>query len=263
MSRSNLGITQRVMAIAQQSSSSAWLYAIASVVIVSLLSLIGLAAFTADQRRIKSIIFLMVSLATGSLFADAVLELLPESYQRSGAQAGLSVLAGIYLFFLLERLLHWRHEHSLQGTAFGYLNLAADAIHNFTDGAIIGASYLASIPIGVSTTVAVIAHEIPHELGNFFVLLYAGFSRTRALFYNFLSALFAIAGTMLALTVGSRVGRFSDFMLPFAAGGFLYIAGSDLLPELQKEATLQKSMLQLAAMSFGAGIIWVLTQITS
>ncbi len=174
------------MAVVQQAPSTAWLYAIVSVVIVSLLSLIGLAAFTADQRRIRSIIFLMVSLATGSLFADAALELLPESYQRSGPQAGLSVLAGIYIFFLLERLLHWRHKHSLEGTAFGYLNLAADAIHNFTDGAIIGASYLVSVPVGVSTTVAVIAHEIPHELGNFFVLLYAGFLRTRTLFYNFL-----------------------------------------------------------------------------
>jgi zinc and cadmium transporter len=251
------------MAVVQQAPSTAWLYAIVSVVIVSLLSLIGLAAFTADQRRIRSIIFLMVSLATGSLFADAALELLPESYQRSGPQAGLSVLAGIYLFFLLERLLHWRHKHSLEGTAFGYLNLAADAIHNFTDGAIIGASYLVSIPIGVSTTVAVIAHEIPQELGNFFVLLYAGFSRTRALFYNFLSAIFAIAGTVLALMVGSRAIRFSDFMLPFAAGGFLYIAGSDLLPELQKEATMQKSMLQLAAMTFGAAIIWLLKQVGS
>ena len=92
----------------------------------------------------------------------------------------------------------------------------------------------------------------------FFVLLYAGFSRTRALFCNFLSALFAIAGTLLALPVGSRAGRFSDFMLPFAAGGFLYIAGTDLLPELQKEATLQKSMLQFAAMGFGVAIIWFL-----
>ena len=90
------------------------------------------------------------------------------------------------------------------------------------------------------------------------MLLYAGFSRTRALFCNFLSALFAIAGTLLALPVGSRAGRFSDFMLPFAAGGFLYIAGTDLLPELQKEATLQKSMLQFAAMGFGVAIIWFL-----
>jgi len=250
------------MAIAPQGPPSPWLYAITSVAVVSLLSLIGLAAFTADQSRIKRIIFLMVSLATGSLFADATLELLPASYQRSGAEAGLWVLAGIYVFFLLERLLHWRHGHSLQGTAFGYLNLAADAIHNFTDGAIIGAAYLAGIPIGISTTVAVIAHEIPHELGNFFVLLYAGFSRTRALFYNLLSALFAIAGAVLALIVGSRAARFADFMLPFAAGGFLYIAGSDLLPELQKEATLPKSMLQLAAMGFGAGIIWFLGRIT-
>jgi len=127
----------------------------------------------------------MVSLATGSLFADAALELLPESYQRSGPQAGLSV-----------------------------------------HGAIIGASYLVSVPIGVSTTAAVIAHEIPHELGNFFVLLYAGFSRTHALF--------AVAGTVLALAVESRAGRFSDFMLPFAAGGFIYIAGSICFPNCRR-----------------------------
>jgi zinc and cadmium transporter len=123
------------------------------------------------------------------------------------------VLAGILLFFVLERFLLWKHGHSLEQTGtfktVGYMNLAADAIHNFTDGLIIGVSYLASVPIGVSTTLAVMFHEIPHELGNFFVLLYAGFSKTQALLLNFLSAVIAILGTLLALFIGSKVASFS------------------------------------------------------
>lgn len=240
-----------------------WLYALGSVLIVSLLSLIGLATIRFEEKKLKRIIFVMVSLATGGLFADALLDLLPESYRRSGSGAGLLVLAGILLFFVLERFLRWKHGHTLEQTGasktIGYMNLTADSIHNFTDGVIIGVAYLASIPIGISTTLAVMFHEIPHELGNFFVLLYAGFSKTRALLLNFLSAIVAILGTLLALLIGSRVSSFSHVVLPLAAGGFIYIAGSDLLPELHKETSLARSLIQLLAMGAGAGMILCLT----
>jgi len=115
----------------------------------------------------------------------------------------------------------------------GYMNLLADGAHNFIDGMIIGASYVVSLHVGIATTMAVVFHEIPHELGNFFILLYAGFTKTRALFFNFLSAVFAILGTIIVLLVGSRLENFSSVMLPLAAGGFIYIAGSDLVPELK------------------------------
>jgi zinc and cadmium transporter len=139
----------------------------------------------------------------------------------------------------------------------GYMNLLADGVHNLIDGMIIGASYLVSLPVGIATTIAVIFHEIPHELGNFFILLYAGFTKTKALLFNFLTGLFAILGTLVALLVGSR-WRISLRMLPLAAGGFIYIAGSDLVPELNKEVELSKSFVQLVAITTGVGLMLLL-----
>ena len=234
-------------------------YALASVVLVSLLSLVGLAVISVSEEKLHKAIFVMVALAAGGLFGDAFLELLPEAYRSSGKNTGLLVLLGLLVFFVLERFLMWKHRHDLERPAqikpVGYMNLSADAIHNFTDGLIIGASYLVSVRIGIATTLAVMLHEIPHEMGNFFVLIYAGFSRSKALFFNFLSATAAITGTIAALLIGSRVQSFSSAMLPFAAGGFIYIAGSDLLPELIREPGVKKSLVQLAAMMAGAGFI--------
>jgi zinc and cadmium transporter len=229
---------------------------------------VGIAFISISEQRLKRVIFVMVSLAVGSLFGDAFIHLLPESFEKFGAkvEASLWVLAGIFLFFILEKFLLWRHQHTLEGNhpnhsihPVGYMNLFADGVHNFIDGTIIGASYLVSLPVGIATTLAVIFHEIPHELGNFFVLLYAGFTKTKALFFNFLTGLFAILGTLVALLVGSTVEYFSSLMLPLAAGGFIYIAGSDLVPELNKEKELSKSLVQLIAIATGVGLMLLLT----
>jgi zinc and cadmium transporter len=231
---------------------------------VSLLSLIGLAFISVAEDKLRRIIFFMVSLAVGGLFGDALIHLLPESFERLGgrSQASILVLAGIFAFFVLEKFLRWRHEHVLESDhairPVGYMNLVADGAHNFIDGVIIGASYIIDLHVGIATTLAVIFHEIPHELGNFFVLLYAGFTKKKALFFNFLSAVFAILGTVLSVWVGSRVADFSSVMLPLAAGGFIYIAGSDLVPELNKESTLGKSLVQLFAIALGVGLMLLL-----
>lgn len=233
--------------------------------LVSLLSLIGIAFVSLSELRLKQLIFVMVSLAVGSLFGDAFIHLLPKSFAQAPdkMQASLSILAGIFAFFILEKFLLWRHEHVLESAhvihPVGYMNILADGVHNFIDGAIIGASFLADYHIGVATTLAVIFHEIPHELGNFFVLLYAGFSKMKALFFNFMSALFAILGTIIALVVGSQVQAFAELMLPLAAGGFIYIAGSDLVPELNKEVKLSKSIVQMIAIGVGIGAMLVIT----
>jgi len=209
----------------------------------------------------------MVSLAVGGLFGDAFIHLLPESFERIGnkLQASLFVLAGIFVFFVLEKFLLWRHQHVLESDhpihPVGYMNLLADGAHNFIDGVIIGASYDVSLHVGIATTLAVVFHEIPHELGNFFVLLYAGFTKRKALFFNFVSALFAILGTVMSLSIGSRVAEFSSIMLPLAAGGFIYIAGSDLVPELNKESTLGKSVVQMLAIGVGVGLMFVLVML--
>jgi zinc and cadmium transporter len=244
--------------------SSTWVYAIVSVVVVSLLSLVGVACISISEQRLKRIIFTMVSLAVGAMFGDAFIHLLPESFEnpRSKVETSLYVLAGIFAFFILEKFLLWRHQHTLESDSHihhvGYMNLIADGLHNLIDGMIIGASYLISTPVGIATTMAVVFHEIPHELGNFFVLLHAGFTKTKALFWNFLSATFAILGAIISLAVGSSVASFSAAMLPLAAGGFIYIAGSDLIPELHKDASPSRSAVQLMAMATGVGVMLLL-----
>jgi zinc and cadmium transporter len=151
---------------------------------------------------------------------------------------------------------HVGHSHHI-----GVLNLAGDALHNFLDGLIIAASYFVSIPVGIATTVAVIFHEIPQEIADFGVLLYSGFSKTKALFYNFLSATTAIIGALVGLVLGSQSSAFVPFILPFSAGAFIYIAGSTLIPELQKGGSLKESIWHLTAMVVGilvmVALLWL------
>lgn len=240
------------------------LYAVASVTFVSLISLVGVVTISLSNKKLRSALFVLVSLAAGAMFGDAFVHLLPESFQRSGETlaASISVLTGILAFFVLEKFLLWRHQHTLESNdrihPLGYLNLIADGVHNLIDGMMIGASYLVSLPIGIATTVAVIFHEIPQEIGDFGILLHAGFTKRRALFFNFLSATAAILGTAVALLVGSKLESLSAVMLPFTAGGFIYIAGSDLLPELQKELEPKKSAVQFIAMAGGMGLMLLL-----
>jgi len=240
------------------------LYAIASVILVSLVSLIGILTISVSEERLRSALFVLVSLAAGAMFGDAFIHLLPESFQKSGdtLMPSMSVLAGILGFFILEKFLLWRHQHSLVSNnrihPLGYLNLIADGVHNLIDGMMIGASYLVSLPLGIATTLAVVFHEIPQEIGDFGILLHTGFTKRRALFFNFLSATLAMLGTAVALLVGSSLESFSSVMLSFTAGGFIYIAGSDLLPELQKELEPAKSTVQLLAMAGGIGLMLML-----
>jgi zinc and cadmium transporter len=240
------------------------LYAFGSVTLVSLVSLIGILTISVSEERLRSALFVLVSLAAGAMFGDAFIHLLPESFQKSGdtVMPSMSVLAGILGFFILEKFLLWRHQHTLESNnrihPLGYLNLIADGVHNLIDGMMIGASYLVSLPLGIATTLAVVFHEIPQEIGDFGILLHAGFTKRRALFFNFLSATLAMLGTAAALLVGSSFENFSSVMLPFTAGGFIYIAGSDLLPELQRELKPAKSTVQLVAMAGGIGLMLIL-----
>ena len=235
-----------------------WLYAIVSVVTVSLISLVGLFTISMSDRMLRPFITIMVGLAVGAMFGDAFIHLLPEAFERYGATTApaLYTLAGIFLFFVLEKILHWMPVRTLNNIRpFGYLNLFADGFHNLIDGLLIGASYLVSVRLGVATTLAVVLHEIPQEVGDFGVLLDAGFSKWRALFFNFLSACTAILGTLVALFVGGNLEHFNTLMLPLTAGGFIYLAGSDLIPELHKEHGPIKSLAQLTAMIAGVCVM--------
>jgi zinc and cadmium transporter len=197
-------------------------------------------------------------LAAGTMFGDAFIDLLPEAYARTGATftTSLCTLAGILL-------LRWRHEHPLKDreavSPVGYMNVFADAIHNLIDGVLIGASYSSILSVGLATTAAVILHEIPQEIGDFGVLLQAGFTRKQALSFNFLSASLAIVGAVITLIAGATLEGFSVLTLLVTAGGFIYIAGCDLLPELQKEVTPVRSI--FAAMASGVGLMLMLVML--
>jgi len=234
-----------------------WLYSLASVVIVSLISLIGVFTFGIKTENLKRTLLYLVSFSAGALFGDAFIHLIPEAVEETGfgLNVSLYVLSGIISFFIIEKFLYWRHCHIPTSEehphTFAYMNLFGDAIHNFIDGLIIGGSYIVSLPLGIATTLTVIFHEIPQEIGDFGVLIYGGFKKSKALFFNFLSAVTAILGALVSLGLGLYIEGFTVFLIPFAAGGFIYIAGSDLIPELQKEAKPSKSALQLTAFIFG------------
>ena len=241
---------------------NAWFYSIVSVIIVSLVSLIGVIVLSVNPKILKSIIFALVSFSAGALFGDAFIHLLPEAVEEFGFGVGTSfyLLSGIILFFMIEKFIHWHHCHlepmKNHPHPFVYMNLLGDAVHNFIDGLIIGASYLVSLEVGIATTLAVILHEIPQEIGDFGILLHGGFSVFKALIMNLLVALTSVLGAVLTLIMSSRITNLESFLIPFAAGGFIYIAGSDLIPELHKELSLKKSVMQLFTFIFGMVIMY-------
>ncbi len=235
-----------------------WLFALISVLIISAVSLIGILTLWVSDKKAKKIFVYLVSFAAGGLFGDAFLHLIPEAMGEVGTHttAALFILTGILSSFAVERFLQWRHCHVPTSKehphTFAYMNLFGDSVHNLIDGLIVGGSYLVSIPIGVSTTIAVIFHEIPQELGDFSVLVYGGFQKRRALMFNFLTALSAILGAIVALVLGSTVEGFIPLLVPFAAGNFIYIAGSDLIPELRRDTPeLKKAALQMTSLILG------------
>lgn len=248
-------------------------YAIVSVIIVSLVSLAGILTLTLGEKKLHKILLTLVSLSAGTLLGGAFLHLLPEVVEERGftLAVSFSALGGVLVFFLLEKWIHAHHcdtmphEHShlhhephlhVHKQHIGVLTLFGDGLHNLLDGLVIAGAYLVSIPAGIATTLAVVLHEVPQEIADFGVLLYSGFSKWKALFYNFLSAATAIIGAILGLILGARSEAFVLFILPFAAGGFIYIAGSNLIPELHKECGWKESILHVLAFVVGIGLMW-------
>ena len=239
-----------------------WIYTLISVVAVSLISLTGIFALSIKQDRLQRILFYLVSFSAGALLGDVFIHILPEIMAGEAAlRNGSYVLAGIMLFFVLERFLIWHHSHSSHKEeihSMVYLTIIGDALHNFLDGVAIAASFLVSIPIGIATTTAVIFHEIPQEIGQFAILVHGGWSRKKALLYNFFSALTAIVGALLTLLFAQRFTEAPAILLGLGAASFIYIAMSDLIPELQKESGIRKFILQLVWMTAGIGVMALL-----
>lgn len=227
---------------------------IVATTVVSLISLVGLLTLSMKSEKIDRLVLPFVALSAGAMMGGAFLHLLPEAVDLIGTQVFPIVLASFIGFFFIERVLHWRHCHHGQCDihAFGYMSLIGDFIHNFIDGLVIAAAFVADIGLGWTTAFAVALHEIPQEIGDFGVLLHAGFSRTKAVILNLATAVSAIIGGVVGYMYASNSSAAESILLPIAAGGFLYIAGSDLLPELRK-TSVPKHAIQLLFI-FLAGI---------
>ena len=235
-------------------------YIFLSVFLVSLISFLGACVLLVNHTLLKKILLLLVSFAAGTLLGDAIFHLLPEAVEQLSFSFGLSVslFLGVFLFFVLEKFICWHHchDHSDHPKSFVWMNLVGDGAHNFIDGFLIAISYLASIPIGIATTVAVLMHEIPQEMGDFGILLHGGFSAKKALLFNFLSSLFAFVGAVVGLVFAAYLNI--AYLLALTAGSFLYIAATDLLPELHKTTNKKQTFLQACALLLGVFVMILL-----
>ena len=242
-----------------------YIYALGSVLMVSLISLIGVFSLSFKEETMKKYIGIFISLAVGALLGDVFIHIIPESFESSTniTLTSLLIISGLLLFFILEKFLHWHHhgeDKELNHVhPVGKLILFSDGVHNLIDGIIIGASFLVSVPLGIATTLAVILHEIPQEIGDFAVLLHAGYSKKRALFLNFVSASFSIIGVIIALVLSNISDSFILYLLPIASGGFIYIALADLIPELHKHKGIRNSFAQIVTVVVGVLLMLALT----
>ncbi len=212
---------------------------------ISSLALVGIFGLYFSDKFLRKIILALVGLSAGVMLGGALLHLIPEALEASESKnIFLFVLFGFIVFFLLEKILHWRHCH--KGVCpihtFGYTNIVGDGVHNFIDGLIIAASFSVDFKLGLLTTLAVALHELPQEIGDFGVLIHAGFTKRKSLLLNFLAAVTVIFGGVIGFFLLDHIDAAKIFLLPFAAGGFLYIAAADLIPEIGKETKLSKSL---------------------
>lgn len=240
-----------------------WIYSLVSVLIVSLVSLSGIIVLGLNHKRLKSILFYLVSFSAGALLGDVFIHLLPEMSQAGfGTKEGIYFLIGILVFFVLERFIHLQHshgeDHDEKVHSVVYLTMAGDSLHNFIDGIVIAVSFLANPTLGIASTLAVILHEIPQELGQYAILIHGGWSKSKALWYNFLSALTSVIGAVLVLVFAQGLEKAPSFLLAFAGASFIYVALSDLVPELHKEVGVRKSIIQFICFVTGIGLMGVL-----
>jgi zinc and cadmium transporter len=242
-----------------------WFGAIGSTLVVSILSFSGVLLLAMRAAQLQRIVFILVSFAIGALFGNTFFILIPESFAliENTRLIGILIVSGLVVMFILEKMIHWHHCHHVthkhETAPLGYISLITDSLHNFTDGVLIAAAWMASPGVGIATTIAVVLHEIPQEISDFGVLLHAGFSRKKALFLNFVAACAAILGAVVTILLGNLVEKLIVFILPFAAGGFIYLAGSDLIPELHKESKARKSWIQLSAILAGIFLMFLIS----
>jgi zinc and cadmium transporter len=239
------------------------LYIIITTFVIALIAFIGIFTLSLKDRLLNKILLFLISLSAGALMGGALLHLLPEAIEKTEIiefDVFLVVLIGFVLFFLIEKVLHWRHCHKgkCDVHTFHYMNLIGDSVHNFIDGLIMAASFSVSTTLGFTTSLAIAAHEIPQEIGDFGVLVYGGFEKKKAIILNFCVALTIVLGGIVGFFISRNIEQATIFLLPFAAGGFLYIAATDLIPEIRKEENIKKSMATIIVFIFGILIMWLI-----
>ncbi|MDD1621128.1 MAG: ZIP family metal transporter [Methylococcaceae bacterium] len=231
--------------------------------LVSLMSFSGLFVIWLPAQRLAIVVPYLVALAVGVLLGDAFIHLIPDAISRHGSVSDicLTVLAGLFLFFVLEKLVRWRHDHNVDTSVaaeilpLAKMNLIGDAIHNFVDGILIAGSFLVDPALGLTTTLAIVAHEIPQELGDVGALLRGGFSPRQAVMFNFYCSLTVLLGVVFTLLLSQIAQSSLILLLPIAAGGFIYIAASDLIPVLHERSNLAHVSGQSVA--FALGIVFM------
>jgi zinc and cadmium transporter len=254
-------------------------------------SLIGVFMISIKEKTLDSILFILVAFGTGAIFSTALFSLIPEALHHleelnaKGAAFNenflfIIVILGFIMFFIIERFIYWFHGHAHEKEnqlvcytdktgmvdtyfeksgnikSFAVLNLLGDALHNFLDGIVIMVAFLSGITNGIIVTLAVLFHELPQEVGDFGILMYGGFTKKKALSFNFISAMVALLGGVIALFLSNTIDGFNFFMLAFSGGGFLYIACTELMPELLKQKDLRKSIIQ--TMIFFVGVLLII-----
>lgn len=235
------------------------LWIITSGLLMSAIALIGSVTLLLDETTLKKLLLPLVALAAGSLLGGALLHMIPAAVDKSGNQLSiyLWVLLGFTLFLALEQFLHWHHCHRApsEHRPLTYLILIADGVHNFIGGLAVAGAFLIDVRVGISTWLAAAAHEVPQELGDFGILIHGGWKKGPALLYNFLSALTFLIGGIIAY--GASFTFDVTFLLPFAAGNFIYIAAADLIPEIKHEENARLNVIHLFSFLAGLGLLWL------
>jgi len=250
----------------------AWI--LAATVAGGVLSVLAAAAIALSAR--VSWIPILISYAVGTLLGAVFLDLMPQAFGRAASMESmaLTILVGILLFFVLEKLVLWRHCHVEQCEAHdppvaahhdhgrsGSMIMVGDTFHNFVDGVLIAAAFLADRDLGIVTAVAIIAHEVPQEVGDFLILLHSGFSKGRALLFNLLSSLAMVLGGVLGYLALEGVQDWIPPLLGLAAASMLYVSVADLIPGLHKRPELQATLQQVVLIVLGVATIWLVGEL--
>ena len=238
----------------------AWIFV--TTLLISLVAFVGALALFLREKFLNKILLIFVAFSAGALIGGAFLHLIPEAIHEIGVDE-ISIfttfsylLVGFCTFFFLEQIISWHHHHATKHPKvmpFSYLTLVSDGVHNFIDGLVIAASFMVNFQIGITTTLAIALHEIPQEIGDFGVLVYGGFNRIKALYLNYISAITVTVGGVVGFLLHGWIGESIALLLPFAAGNFIYIASTDLIPEIRFKQSIVKSITRFVVFLVGVG----------